>query len=59
MKTDKAGEASRLISSKAFWINDQLVSDPRRELVRGDVFDKHLVVLKCGKNRAVLYIDFE
>lgn len=56
---DRKGEASRLISSKSFWINDQIVTDPRREMSKSDVFDGHLILLKCAKSRMVIYVDFD
>jgi hypothetical protein len=36
-----------------------MVNDPRREISRSDVFDGHLVVLRVGKSRVILYVDFE
>jgi len=48
-----------VITSRSVWINDTLANDPRREITKDEIFDDHLVVLRVGKSRMILYVDFE
>lgn len=53
-------EATRIIKPKqsGLSVNDRPIGDPRQELVRTDLIDGHLAILKRGrKDMIVFYVD--
>lgn len=54
-------EATRLMAQRisGMSVNDRPINDPRQELVRTDLIDGHLAILKRGrKDMVVFYVDY-
>lgn len=56
-------EATRLVgksNKSGMYLNETPVNDPRREITRSDLIDKHLAILRRGqRDMIVFYVEYE